>query len=97
MTKKFTEPQGYATEPRPYIELKPVDSSQVRAIGYDPATQTLACSFVHGAGAIYHYAGVSPETHAAFIAAESIGKFFGQHIKPLAFTKYPAEDERAAA
>ena len=54
-------------------------------------------TFNRGQGAIYHYAGVDPETHAAFIGAESIGKFFGQHIKPLPFTKYPAEQADAAA
>ena len=95
--KTFPEPQAYTDEARPQIQLVPVESNQVKAIGYDPETKTLAVTFNRGQGAIYHYAGVEPETHAAFIGAESIGKFFGQHIKSLPFTKYPAEHAEAAA
>ena len=76
---------------RPDIALFPVESNQVKAIGYDSATETLAMQFKHGAGAIYHYPGVTKELHEALMAAESIGKFFGQHIKPLPFTKYAPE------
>lgn len=89
---------------RPPIELVPVQSNQVAAIGYDPATKTLAVTFTRGAGAIYHYPDVEPEAYEAFKGAESIGKHFGQHIKPLPFTKYapepvekPAAEEPAAA
>lgn len=76
---------------RPPIELVPVQSNQVAAIGYDQDTKTLAVTFTRGAGAIYHYPDVSKETFEAFIGAESIGKFFGQHIKPLAFEKFAPE------
>ncbi len=76
---------------RPNIALTPVESNQVKAIGYDEATKTLAVTFTRGAGAIYHYPDVSKETFEAFIGAESIGKFFGQHIKPLAFEKFAPE------
>lgn len=95
MTKTYTEPAAYTDAPRPQIELKAVESSQVKAIGYDEATQTLAVTFTRGAGAIYHYADVPKATYDAFIASESIGKFFGQHIKQLAFTKFPAETAEA--
>jgi hypothetical protein len=84
------------TDERPNIELAPVKSSQVAAIGYDAATKTLAVRFAHGAGAIYHYPDVEPETHAAFVAAESIGSYFGTHIKPLPFKKYPKPAEQQA-
>jgi len=40
---------------------------------------------------VYHYADVSPDMHAKFIGAESIGTFFGTNIKPMIFKKYPAE------
>lgn len=89
--KTFPEPQAYTDEARPPIALVPVESNQVKAIGYDPATKTLAVTFTRGQGAIYHYAGVEPETHAAFVGAESIGKFFGANIKALPFKKYPGE------
>ena len=88
---KSTIPQAYTDEQRPPIELFPVESSQVKAIGHDETTQTLAVQFKHGAGAIYHYTGVSRDTFEAFKGAESIGKFFGQHLKHLPFTKYRPE------
>lgn len=62
------------------MKLEPVTSSQVEAIGYDPATQVMRVKFKN-AGAEYDYAGVTPELHAATLKAESIGKFLGQHIK----------------
>lgn len=42
---------------------------------------------------------VTPQVHADFVAAESKGKFFGQHIQPLPFDKFPslAEQEKAKA
>ena len=88
---KSTTPQAYTDEQRPSIDLYPVESSQVNAIGHDEATQTLAVQFKHGAGAIYHYPGVSRETFEAFKGAESIGKYFGQHLKHMPFTKYRPE------
>jgi hypothetical protein len=98
MAKTFTPAQAFETESRNPIALTPVESNQVGAIGYDPESKTLAVSFARGAGAIYHYADVSPETHAAFLAGDlgaeckpSIGTYFGMHIKPLPFKKYPAE------
>lgn len=99
MSKNFPAPAGFAKGPRPAIPLTPVTSSQVKAIGYDPLTKTLACQFVHGLGAIYHYPNVEPKTHAEFMASKSIGKFFGQHIKALPFEKYeaPKAEDPAAA
>lgn len=94
--KTFPAPAGFTPGPRPAIALTPVTSSQVKAIGYDPLTKTLACQFAYGAGHIYHYPNVEPKTHADFMAAESIGKFFGQHIKPLPFEKYEAPKEEPA-
>ncbi len=92
-TKKFAEPQAYTDKTRPAIALEPVKSSQVKAIGYDAATQTLAVTFARGAGAIYHYPNVKPETYEAFRQAGSIGKFFGEHIQALPFEKFKAEPE----
>lgn len=86
--KTYTAPQPYTDKKRPPIELKPVQSSQIKAIGYDEETETLAVQFKHGAGAISHYPGVSQETFEAFKGAESLGKYFGMHIQPLAFAKY---------
>lgn len=89
--RKFPEPQAFSEQPRPPIVLVPVDSSQVAAVGYDAGTKTLAVQFKHGARAFYHYPNVEPETHAAFMASESKGIFFSEHIKALPFEKFPAE------
>lgn len=95
--RKFPEPQPFTEKTRPTIALQPVESSQVKAVGYDEASKTLAVQFKHGAGAVYHYGGVSPELHQAFISAESMGKFHGQHIKPLAFEKFLPDMEPTEA
>lgn len=90
MTKTFTAPQAHSTEKRPHITLHDVKSSQVKSVGYDHGTNTLAVQFSRGTGAIYHYPNVTKQQYDEFIAAKSIGIHFGQHIKALPFTKYPA-------
>lgn len=95
MNQKFIH---YVTKaPRPEITLHAVNSSQVKAVGYDAESKTLVAQFTRGAGAIYHYPGFSAEDHKAFIEAESIGKHFGKHIQHLPFDKYvPAPVEAEA-
>jgi hypothetical protein len=45
-----------------------------------------------GSGSTYDYAGVSAETAADFLKAESIGKFFGAQIKgKFEYRKLPAK------
>lgn len=95
MTREFKAPQAYSDQPRPYIELKPVDSNKIKAIGYDEPSQTLAVVFKNGPGAIYHYPNFTPEAHAAFVGAESMGRHFGQHIQSLPFEKYQPEPDHA--
>ena len=90
MPKEYTAPAPFTNAQMPDIPLTPVQSNQVAAIGYDPLTKTLAVTFTRGPGTIYHYPEVEPKTHAEFMSAESIGKYFGAHIKPLPFKKYPA-------
>lgn len=90
------------------VRLQDVDSSQIHSIGYAPETQTLAIRFTRGYGAnrgpgsLYHYQNVTQEDYDAFLAAESKGKHFGQHIKPFK-DKFPyekiveADDQQKAA
>ena len=61
------------------MEMKPVKSSNIEAIGYDPATQTLAVKFRHGG--VYHYEGVPASAHEALVNAKSVGGHFFQHIR----------------
>lgn len=96
MSKTPCQPAPYCNEARPSIQLQQIAterSGQVKAIGYDEATRVLAVEFRHGCGALYCYANVAPEVHEAFMAAESLGKFHGAHIKALPFVKYHAEDD----
>lgn len=93
--RTYTPPQPYNDEPRPPIALSPVVSSQVAAIGYDEESKTLAVTFTRGEGAIYHYPDVQPATFVAMKTADSIGAYFGQHIKPLPFKKYRNEAAQA--
>jgi len=89
MTKTYAAPADYSEEPYVAIPMTPVVSNQIAAIGYSLERKTLAVTFTLGAGAIYHYQNVTPEQHAAFVGAESIGKHFGAYIQPLAFKKFP--------
>lgn len=95
--KEWKAPQAFEEGDAPAIELKPVTSNQVAAVGHCPVTNTLAVTFTRGGGAIYHYPDVTAEQHAAFVSAESIGTHFGQHIKALPFKKYRAPEAQAAA
>jgi len=86
----------------PNIQLTPVKSSQIAAIGYDANSQTLAIRFkVKGdaPGPVYRYANFTAEDWAEFQAAESVGSHFYRHIKPRAdrfpYTRIPAPAEVA--
>lgn len=90
MNIKRIAPAAFSEEKYTPIPMVQVTSNQVACIGYDPSTKTLACQFTRGPGHIYHYPNVEPELHAQFVGADSIGTFFGQHIKPLPFKKFQA-------
>lgn len=68
----------------PSIQTFPVTSSQISAIGYDPATSTMAVRFPKkdGSTSLYHYANVSQKEFDTFREAESLGRHFGQVFKP---------------
>lgn len=75
-----------------HIPMQEVESNKIKAVGYDEATRTLAVTFKHGAGAIYHYPDVEPQVHADFIGAESLGAHFGKHLQRLPFKKFNPEE-----
>lgn len=77
------------------IDMKPVKSSQINAVGYDAASKTLAIEFKGGGKvdaprppSLYHYANVEPELFEDMMVAESVGSFFYKNIKPDS-KKYP--------
>lgn len=75
-----------ATDKKPtiVIPLTACASSSILGHGYNAATGTLALKFKN---ATYHYAGVPAELFAQLQEAESIGRFFQDHIRG----KYEAE------
>ncbi len=78
------------------MNYQAVESSQIAKIGYEPETETLGIIF-HSTkkqkeaglpGSEYHYSFVNSDTYYALMTASSVGKFFGEHIKPFT-EKYP--------
>lgn len=96
MNTKFKAPAPFTDKAYVAIPMEPVESNQVKAIGYDAETKTLAVTFTRGPGNIYHYPNVEPELHVNFMQAESKGTFFGKHVKELPFDKFPAQQPTAA-
>lgn len=65
------------------MEMKPVKSSNIKAIGYREAGGLLHIEF--GSGKTYAYEGVLPDEHVALMGAPSVGSHFSRHIR----SKYP--------
>lgn len=63
------------------MQMHPVRSSNVAAIGHDPDSQILTVQFHSGRS--YRYANVSEEVFEQFLDAESKGRFFNEHIKDV--------------
>ncbi len=49
------------------MQMEPVDSSNVSAVGYDPVTETLHVKYK--GGPLYEYSGVPQNTHDELMAA----------------------------
>lgn len=62
------------------MDLKPVTSSSIQAVGYDEDHRTLHVRF--NSGSTYSYPEVDPEEHRALVSAQSIGAHFAKHIRP---------------
>jgi KTSC domain len=60
------------------MERKRVNSSRIRAVGYDFQSQLLEIEFSDGR--VMQYRGVSPEVHRQFMAAPSPTSFFEDKI-----------------
>lgn len=61
------------------MELIPVTSSDIRAIGYDKVTAILVVAF--HSGGTYQYFNVPENLYSEFMSASSKGQFLHQHIK----------------
>jgi hypothetical protein len=60
------------------MERKRVNSSKLRAVGYDEKTRVLEVEMSNGQ--VYQYTGVYPEVYRRFIAAPNPTSFFDDKI-----------------
>lgn len=65
--------------PMPSIERQQVDSTSIESIGFNARLKMLEVRF--RSGATYRYLDVPPSVFAAFMKAESKGRFFTQQIR----------------
>ena len=57
--------------------LIPIDSSAIRAVGYDGYTLTVEFH----TGRIYDHPGVPSSVYVAFMSASSMGAYYSKHIR----------------
>ena len=61
------------------MKMQQVESSNIAEIGYDKDSKTLRVKFKNGG--LYDYSDVPESEYAAFLSAESHGKYLNQNIK----------------
>jgi len=61
------------------MRRKPVDSSAIASLGYDPARETLEVEF--RSGNVYRFFDVPEEVYKDLLAARSKGRYFGSFIR----------------
>jgi hypothetical protein len=61
------------------VQLIPVQSSAVEAVGYDPPTRRLRIRFTSGRE--YDFCGVPESVYRGLISAPSKGAYYNDHIK----------------
>lgn len=61
------------------MNLIPVRSSAIAAVGYDPSTQRMKIRFTKGVQ-IYTYCRVPEHVYEAFMSAHSMGQFYKSQI-----------------
>lgn len=63
------------------MDMTPVSSSNIAAIGYDADTKTLAVQFNNGR--LYRYTGVPNGEYQNLLNASSVGSYFAANIKNI--------------
>ena len=61
------------------MQREPVESSNVRSVGYDVQTKVLEVEFKNGG--VYQYKDVPQETYTGLMASNSKGQFLNANIK----------------
>ena len=67
------------------MDREPVSSSLLRSVGYDSDQQLLEVELQDGK--IYRYADVSEQIYHGLIEADSLGRYFNQHIRELSYSR----------
>lgn len=65
--------------PIPAGGFKPVKSSMIEGVAYDPASQAMHVKFKGGQHYVYH--DITPQSHEDMMSAKSLGKHFAEHIR----------------
>lgn len=63
--------------------MTPVSSTNLHAVGYDPATSQLLVQFKNGT--VYQYNNVTQQVHTAMMAGDP-GLYFAEIIKPQRYS-----------
>jgi len=61
------------------MRRRPIDSSAIASLGYDPGRETLEVEF--RSGNVYRYFDVPEEVYEDFLRARSKGRYFGSFIR----------------
>lgn len=64
------------------IDMIPVDSSAIKAVGHDPSTNTVHVEF--HSGGTHRFGPLTKEEFASFRDAGSIGKHYHAHVRAKA-------------
>ena len=72
------------------MEMKPVVSSNLESVGYDPETRVLQVKFKGGPGS-YRYFDVPQEIHEGLMTATSKGQFLNAKVKGFRYEKVKPE------
>lgn len=61
------------------MHMTTVESSNLRAVGYDQAQSLLRVEFLDGS--VYEYFSVPSKIHSELMGADSHGQYFSKHVR----------------
>jgi hypothetical protein len=64
------------------VDRRPVESSLIRSVGYDPAGSVLEVELVES-NRVYAYYDVPFSVYTELIDAESLGSYFNEYIRDM--------------
>lgn len=60
------------------MDMEPVESSNIREVGYDPISETMRVVF--RSGSVYDYFGVPQNTHDELMSSDSRGSYLSRRV-----------------